>query len=76
MYVNSSEAIVTKSSISVAIGNGALQNAIREMRRQESNPTKNREDYIDLARISYAWVRPNEGPGNPHCRVVEGKPKP
>src|SRR6187551_608686 len=63
-------AIVSKDSISIAIGNGSFINALGEMRYIELKKSEkaNREFYLNNARF-IAWVRPNEGPGNPHTKV-------
>lgn len=74
-YINNSEAEVSKEAVSIAMGNGSLMNAIINMRsfHQERGDTSNRQDYYEDSngRISHAWVRPNEGSGNPHCKVIK-----
>lgn len=59
---------VTSNAISVAIGNGALTKAIVDA---TLNKDGDRASYHELSKglISFAWVRPNEGPGNPHSKV-------
>lgn len=58
--------------VQLAIGNGSLLNAIAGMRRHESEGIgHDKEAYIDHGRISHAWCRPHEGPGNPRCKVVK-----
>lgn len=73
-YINSAEAEVSESAISLAIGNGSLLESIEDMRRhQQANYDKaRREDYYELGQgnILFAWVRPNTGPGNPHSKII------
>jgi len=76
-YINDYEAITNGKGISIAIGNGSLINAIRDYKKIEKLIPKfcevnitGRKIFIDKARISHAWVRPNEGPGNPHTKVI------
>lgn len=72
-YINNSEAEVNKEAISLAIGNGGLMKAIVKMQQFQSD-TKDkadRKEYIKEGNLIYAWCRPNEGPGNPHTKVVE-----
>jgi hypothetical protein len=63
---------VSGRAISIALGNGSVVEAIGKMQsyRSETDDKANRSDYIRECRIDYAWVRPNEGPGNPHCKVI------
>ncbi len=74
MYVDDVNAIVTENAISLALGNGSLDKAISDMGQLqfETNNTAKREDYYSegKGKISHAWVRPNDGPGNPHTKVV------
>ncbi len=70
-YINDSEAVTNGQGISVAIGNGSLLSAIENMKEVTDPSKKNREWWIENARIEYAWVRPNEGIGNPHASVDE-----
>ncbi len=69
-YVDASIAEVSKGAISIAIGNGSLQQAISNMNRIKSSGDADRNSYRDEARIEYAWVRPNSGKGNPHTKVL------
>lgn len=74
-YINNSEAEVSKNAVSIAIGNGSLMEAIYQMRdnQNETNDEAHRESYYEdkKGRISHAWVRPNSGNGNPHCKIIE-----
>lgn len=72
-YLNNVEAEVSKTAVSLAIGNGSLDEAVKNMRAfQESHGDElNREGYQHVGKIDYAWVRPNEGQGNPHTKVSE-----
>lgn len=73
-YIDNSHAEVSENAISLAIGNGSLYNAINDSQfnYRNSNGKAARETYYEEGRgkISHAWVRPNEGEGNPHCRVI------
>lgn len=72
-YITKSLAEVSENAISLAIGNGALNNAIVKMMalKDSSGNTADRQQYIKDANLIFAWVRPNEGPGNPHTRVIK-----
>lgn len=73
-YLDNVTAVVTENAISLALGNGSLERAISDMRQLKKNSANNadREDYYEYGngQISHAWVRPNEGSGNPHCKVA------
>ena len=72
MYTDEIEAVVNGNGYSVAIGNGSFINAIRVMEEMSSDPGSNlhgRNDWLIDASIEYAWVRPHDGPGNPHTTV-------
>lgn len=72
-YINNIEAEISADAISIAIGNGSFLQAIENMRelRAATNDQANRKDYQRFAQIEYAWVRPNEGLGNPHCKMIK-----
>lgn len=70
-YVDSVTAEVNGNGISLAIGNGSLQEAIYSMRRAEKSG--DREYFRDRCRVDYCWVRPHEGEGNPHSVVKQGQ---
>lgn len=74
-YINEYEAEVTEGCISLTIGNGSLINAINDMRsiKHSTSDKADRRDYIEGARISHAWIRPNTGPGNPHTKLIKEK---
>lgn len=65
-YINNQDAEVNGEGISIAIGNGSLQQAIFNSRRVEGS----RADYILKANL-IAWVRPHTGKGNPHTKINE-----
>lgn len=76
---NGATAVTTDNefTINLALGNGSVQQAIWEMREHRA-ATKNkapRSDYYQpgQGKIDYAWVRPNNGPGNPHTRLLDEK---
>ena len=64
---------VNDKGISIAIGNGSLLEAIEGMQslKDETNDTADRRSYQLAGNIKYAWVRPNFGPGNPHCLDID-----
>lgn len=72
-YINNSLAEVNEDAISLAIGNGALISAIGNMitTQKNSGDKADRQDYIKAGNLIFAWCRPNEGPGNPHTKVVK-----
>lgn len=72
-YIDCRMAEVSKGAISIAIGNGSLAQAIGRMMdlKHRTKDTADRKQYIEEARIEYAWVRPNEGSGNPHTKIFE-----
>ncbi len=64
-----------KYTVNIALGNGSVFLAIREMEehREDTEDRAGRSDYYQRGQgqIEYAWVRPNNGPGNPHTRLLE-----
>lgn len=64
-YLDHSEAVVNGGGISLAIGNGALHNAVLA----STIPAASRGVALEQNRITHAWVRAHEGPENPHTRV-------
>lgn len=70
---------VSENAVSLAIGNGAIVSAIANLRLKQSDKRymKNctREDWIRDGAIAYAWLRPNEGSGNPHTSVIKNSRK-
>jgi hypothetical protein len=74
-YINNSQAEVSKNAVSLALGNGSVQQSISNMRvhHMETNGKAERYEYYqpNNGKIEYAWVRPNEGVGNPHTKVIE-----
>ena len=70
-YLNNSEAVVNGEGASVAIGHGAFGKALNKVRIAENEDVKlKREDYIHIGMIPHAWVRPHDGPGNPHTHIL------
>lgn len=73
-YVNNLEAEISDYGYSIAIGNGSLLNAISDMttHKTQTQNKAERSEYYEKGKgkIEYAWVRPNDGPGNPHTKVV------
>lgn len=72
-YIDNVLAEVSKEAISIAIGNGSVEQAWRNMilLKDKSKNKANRSDYINKAKIEYAWVRPNDGAGNPHTKIIK-----
>lgn len=74
-YIDNVHAEVSKDAVSIAIGNGSLQQSWIEAGTHQAttNDTAERAEYYQdgQGKIEYAWVRPNEGPGNPHCKVIK-----
>lgn len=72
-YKDNVRAEVSKTAVSIGIGNGSLDLAIAEMWafQEKTNDTAEREDYMKIGngKIDYAWVRPNAGAGNPHTGI-------
>lgn len=71
-YVNDIEAEVNGKGVSLAIGNGSLFDAVVRFRRMGGDYKKDarpRPFFIEKGSV-ICWVRPHEGPGNPHTKVV------
>ena len=65
------KARVSRTAISIRIGNPALKEAIGKMEQISERTSKAPgKKYRKDAAIADAYVRPNEGPGNPNCDVV------
>ena len=71
-YIDNTYAETNGKGISLAIGNGSLMSAIHNMAIIK-NEDLDRNDFIENCKIEYAWVRPNEGNGNPHTHVKKEK---
>ncbi|RLI66839.1 MAG: hypothetical protein DRO67_00250 [Candidatus Asgardarchaeum californiense] len=69
MYTDNTNSVTNGKGISLAIGNGSLINSVLDLNIMPDD--LERGDYIESCKIQYAWVRPNEGPGNPHSTVDE-----
>ena len=74
-YIDNMMAEVSENAISLALGNGSVQQAVAEMMalQQSTNDQAPRQAYYQegQGRILYAWARPNAGPGNPHTKLIE-----
>ncbi len=68
-YVNSIDAVVNGCGVSLAIGTGSLQLAIARL----AGMAGDRKDFIENNSV-LCWVRPHEGQGNPHTRVLHPEP--
>ncbi len=70
-YVDRSRAVTNGKGISIAIGNGSLMQAIVKMHEihADSKNKAGRGVYLYQSNIHFAWVRPNEGPGNPRTTI-------
>ena len=67
LYVSRQEAITNGEGIALAIGNGSLETAITRL--THTGDIEDRDYYRDNTNIQKCWVRPHEGPGNPHTTV-------
>lgn len=68
-YLDNVRAVSNGEGFCLAIGNGSLQMAIQSMLWRKTNfPDADRHIYIEEA-PAMCWVRPHEGPGNPHMLV-------
>lgn len=72
-YITQYDAEVNGKGISLAIGNGSLEQAVRRMYAMKGGEF-DRDQYKDEARV-ICWVRPHEGPGNPHTKINQGEMK-
>jgi hypothetical protein len=65
-------AISNGKGFCLAIGNGSIMQGIAEMEmlRKDTHDKASRQDYIKHGAV-LAWIRPHEGPGNPHMTIVE-----
>lgn len=63
-YIDHEKAVVNGKGVSLAIGNGSLWNAIRELRYGAKGVTGERIEVL-------CWVRHHEGPTNPNTTVRE-----
>lgn len=69
-YIDAVNAEVNGEGFSLAIGNGSLWNAMVNAGRLSPKMEQNdRQRFLDEAKIEFAWVRPHEGPGNPHTKI-------
>jgi hypothetical protein len=68
-YINRTEAVTNGKGISIAIGNGSLLNAHYNLTR--SGFKDQDRDFYRFRNPVVCWVRPNEGPGNPHTSTKE-----
>jgi hypothetical protein len=60
---------VSDNAVSIKIPNASIKNAIRKMKRLLRDKPKSKDrDYKEHAAIP-AWIRPNNGPGNPHTEL-------
>lgn len=62
-------------TINLAMGNGSVIQAIEDMRelKADSDNKAPRSAYYQegSGAINYAWVRPNNGEGNPHTKLLK-----
>ena len=65
-YIDNTNAVVNGYGISLAIGNGSLNNSMWKLKLDKKDRT--RKEYIHEFNVS-CWVRPNEGDGNPHTKI-------
>lgn len=69
-YINNVVAEVSEHAISVGVGNGSFMQAYaRLLDAKKNKPDLDREGYIKEC-FMLAWMRPNEGVGNPHTQII------
>lgn len=75
MYVSYKEAVVNGQGICLAIGNGSLARAVREVYTTAPNATPDpRSSEADLWHHRFSimcWARHHDGPSNPHTTIKE-----
>jgi hypothetical protein len=70
-YRTKKYAEVSNSAVSIKIPNGSIKKAIGRMKRlKQEKPKSKDKDYRGYSAIP-AWVRPNNGPGNPHTEPLK-----
>jgi len=69
-YVDERNAEVSRDAVSIGIGNGSLQYAIRALRERNNFEKISREGAQTIGKIEYAWVRANNGISNPHTKII------
>src|SRR5690242_14469189 len=69
-YDDNVEATVNGHGYSLAIGNGAFQNALMNL-RHSGHASHDRSWYVDNCKVTHVWLRPHCGTGNPHVTVKE-----
>lgn len=65
-YINYREAVTNGNGISIGLDNNSVTKAIAGLRQ---GYTGDRDYFINKCSIT-CWLRPNEGPGNPHTKVI------
>lgn len=69
-YLNNVEAVSNGKGVSIGIGNAHISMAAMSLGSKKE--TKDQQHYIEGKEYQVkCWVRPNEGPGNPHSIVGE-----
>lgn len=72
-YDSERDAVVNGKGVSLAIGNGSLNQAMLEAANMKTDPREGLASPYDRHIGSFiAWARPHEGPANPHTKVVPG----
>lgn len=69
-YVNQRDAVVNGEGVSLAIGNGSLRDAIWALADMKEDFRDKGDPWARHPTSLVAWVRPHEGPANPHTTVV------
>ena len=70
-YRTKKYAEVSDNAVSIKIPNGYIKKALRRMKRlMRDKPKAKDEDYKARAAVP-AWVRPNNGSGNPHTELLK-----
>lgn len=68
-YEDRIHAVTNGKGYCIAIGNGSIENAIRNLHMLPDDLSRN--EYIGKCRVEYCWIRPHDGNGNRHTRVDE-----
>ncbi len=66
-YIDYRNAVTNGKGACIAIGNGSFEHALYEL--YSAGNEMERDDYKNICRVEYCWVRPHEGTGNPNSKV-------
>lgn len=72
-YIDNVKAEVSEDAISVGVGNGSLREAHASLIDAKIfKENLDRKGYIKEC-FMLTWLRPNEGKGNPHTKIIKSK---